>query len=188
MRPASSSTSSSRHAIGRLRPIVIVIFSCLCATNYLVGLFPKSSDAGAAIIEATGPIRWTTGTWQRWQMFHSIPSLHKISVHIDGRDAAGVEKTFGPRLPGLTAFSPIEKNRQNYVFMRMSFDPPGPYGDDYLRLVGEALFAADPELTEFWIRYEMDYTRDLRHIRRDGVLTKHITKEFGPYPLPSARR
>lgn len=174
--------------MARLRPAAIIIFSCLCMANYLAGLFPKSSPAGAAIIEATGPFRWTTGTWQRWHMFHTIPSLHKISVHIDARDAAGAETTFGPRLPGLTAFNPIEKNRQNYVFMRMNFDPSGPYGDDYVQLVGEALRAEHPELTEFSVRYELDYTRDLRHIRRDGILTKHATKEFGPYPLPPAGR
>jgi hypothetical protein len=116
-------------------------------------------------------------------MFQSIPSLRDVSVDLVARDSAGEERVFGPRLPGLRTFTHTEKSDQHYVFLRMTFEPDDDYVRAYVRRAAEALHRADPTLVEFSIRFDLDYTRDLRHIRRDGILTKRITKTFGPYPI-----
>ncbi len=167
----------------RPRRAITLVFSSLCAANILAGLFPPGSATGDTLAGALAPARWTTGTWQRWEMFHSIPTLRHMEMHIVARDAGGGERIFGPLLPGFGEFEVEGEKRPYYLFTRMEFDPPDPTGAEYLRRVGEALRAEDPELVEFSVVADLGYIRHLAHIRKDGTLAKRVTETFGPYPL-----
>ena len=46
----------------------------------LLGIAPLNSKLGEFTSSKIDPIRWTLGTAQKWDMFHSIPTLSGLKI------------------------------------------------------------------------------------------------------------
>ena len=83
----------------------------------LLGIAPLTSQLGEFTASKIDPIRWTLGTAQKWDMFHSIPTLSGLKIELLATDSDGKEHVLGPELPGLDKINPKEKINilRNYI-------------------------------------------------------------------------
>ncbi len=169
----------------RLKIWLVLTFSGLCLANMVLGIFPAESGPGKYIEGKLGGIRWTTGAMQRWGMFHTIPTLHRVRFRIVAKDSGGEGREYGVGLPGLRRVEAREEIRYHYTFLRI-FDSDPEYLAPYVAAVAEELRASDRGLVEFSIEIEFEFTRHLYHIRKDGEMTMVVPKTMGPYRIDDA--
>lgn len=164
-----------------LRSILIVGFSSAWLAVLVAGwVFPRSG--GGSVAEWIEGIRWTTGTWQRWDMFKTIPNLRRYEVELVGETQAGESRTFGPVLPRLDRFESREAARHHYALNRI-LDQQDDFFDGYIIQATRALQQTDPEVEQFTVRIVAESTRTLARSREDGELWKSAPRTLGPFPV-----
>ncbi len=165
----------------RLRSGLIVLFSSAWLAVLVAGwIFPGSGGSHAG--KSVEAIRWTTGTWQRWDMFRTIPNLRSYEVELIGETASGEKRTFGALLPELKPLQGKRALRNHYALNRIC-DQPDEFFEGYVAQAARALRRADPEVVRFTIRIAAQPTRSFERSREDGRLWTTLTSEAGPFPV-----
>lgn len=166
----------------KLRSALILIFSSVWLIALIAGwLIPKFGGQEGAAGKTINGIRWSTGTWQQWDMFQTIPSLRSYQIELVGETSNGEEKTYGAILPDLEAYDGSRAIRYYYAINRIIEHQD--FLEGYIAQSSKALRGANPELGQFSIRILSEPTRDLDRIREDGKLWMTVPMELGPYPL-----
>lgn len=148
-------------------------------TEWAVPLFGGGESAGAKMIDR---IRWSTGTRQRWDMFHSIPTLRSYRMELIGETISGERRTFGAILPELEVFDGRRAFRYYYAFIRI-FNERHEFLDGYIAQTAKALRKLDPDVKRFSIHIISQPTRSLERSREDGNLWTTDSQQLGPYPV-----
>lgn len=171
--------------MGRTRKVLIIVFSCICGTNILIGIAPSNTKVGKLVSQKLDPTRWTIGLGQTWDMFHSIPTYHRLQVHVTAKNEKGENSMFGAGLPGLEEVIPLKMIRYHYTFLRTFQNPINRlFRDAYIQALGKELHKVDPQLVEFTLHLKQTLTNSLESIRSGGELTTNVPESFGPYPIP----
>lgn len=167
---------------GTLRPVLILLFSSawlvLLIAGWVSSRFAGPESASTMTIER---IRWSTGTWQRWDMFRTIPNLRDYQLELVGETSAGGEKTFGAIVPELETFDGTGAVRYHYALNRILNGNP-EFLDGYVAQSAIALRKQDPELERFSIKVISQPTRALDRSREDGELWTTLSEQLGPFP------
>lgn len=166
-----------------LRSFVILLFSTTwliaLITGWAVPRFGGEDSAGAKTIDR---IRWSTGTRQQWDMFHTIPNMRGYRMDLIGETMSGERRTFGAIVPKLEAFNGTRAVRYDYAFSRI-VNERQEFLDGYIAQVAKALRRQDPEVERFSIHIVWQPTRLLEHSRKDGNLWTTVSQNLGPYPV-----
>ena len=167
----------------KLRSVWILLFSTIwlaaLVTEWTIPLFGGGESAVAKTIDR---IRWSTGTRQRWDMFHSIPTLRSYRIELSGETISGERRTFGAIVPKMEAFDGRREVRYYYAFNRI-FNERGKFLDGYIAQVAKALRRLDPEVKQFSMHILSQPTRTLERSRKDGDLWVTDSQQLGPYPV-----
>ena len=168
---------------GKLRSVFILLFSTtwliVLVTERAIPRFGGGESAGAKTIDR---IRWSTGTHQRWDMFHSIPNLRGYRMELIGETISGERRTFGAIVPNLEAYDGRRAVRYDYAFLRILNDRH-EFLDGYIAQTAKALRRLDPEVKHFSIHIIWQPTRQLERSRKDGNLWTTVPEQLGPYPV-----
>lgn len=170
-------------ARGKPRAVFILLFS----TTWLIALvagwaIPRFSGVESAGAKMMDRIRWSTGTWQRWDMFITIPGLRGYQMELIGETTSGERRTFGAIVPELEAFDGRREVRYTYAFNRI-FNERHEFLDGYIDQTAEVLRRLDPEVERFSIHIISQPTRSLEHSRKDGDFWTTVQQQLGPYPV-----
>ena len=191
MKPRSQSDSADdgirevpeRAAPRRRFPVVLfLIFCCLHAVFLIVSIVPRrpgQDDPGNPVMDM---YRLVTGGRQVWNMFETIPILHSLDLRLEAEDESGAKFTAGCVVPGFKPYPKPERSRYYVIFHRMLMTSPGvPFRDAYLRRAAQSMpgpigggAVRNPTLVA-----NIEYTRNLVHIRRDGLLSLPSTQTLG---------
>lgn len=168
---------------GKLRSVCILLFSTtwliVLGAEWVIPRFGGEESPGAKMIDR---IRWSTGTRQRWDMFHSIPQLRNYRMELIAETASGERRTFDAIVPKLEAFDDKQQVRYNYALHRI-VNSRDHFLDGYIAQCANALRKRDPEVKRFFIHITLQPTRALERSHEDGNLWTTTTQELGPYPV-----
>ena len=150
----------------------------------LLGIAPLTSQLGELTTSKIDPIRWTVGTAQKWDMFHSIPTLSGLKIELLATDSNGKEHILGPELPGLNKINPKEKIRYHYTFLRMFQNPKNEtFRKSYIESLTNIIGQKNPEMVSFSIRLHQNFINKIQDIQKGSEISKTIIQTFGPYTL-----
>lgn len=150
----------------------------------LLGIAPLNSQLGEFTSSKIDPIRWTAGTAQKWDMFHSIPILSGLKIELLATDGDGKKNVLGPELPGLDKINPKEKIRYHYTFLRMFQNPKNEtFKKSYIESLKKIISQKKPEVVNFSIRLHQNFINKIQDIQKGSETSKPIIQTFGPYTL-----
>ena len=170
---------------------LLLAFCCWHAVFLVISIIPAPPARDDPGNPAVDLYRLVLGGRQQWNMFETIPVLHSMDVRLEGEDEGGRKITAGCVLPGFKPYPKPEDSRYYVLFYRlMLFDNKVAYRDAYLRNAAQLISARrGPEAVEKWsLVMDLEYTRNLVLIRRDGQLAMPATQTFklsipgGSYP------
>lgn len=167
----------------RHKAIAIIIGSTLLAANMLIALLPTESKIGRATAAPLAPIRTATGTFQRWNMFATIPRLHALDAQIIVTTASGEEQRFSAYLPSLRDIKPVERVRYLYTLSRLFEAEDSVERQGYVDNLRRKLRKETPEAVQFSVELTFDFVRLLERITEDGDISKREVKLYGPYAI-----
>ncbi|MFK7851804.1 MAG: hypothetical protein AB8D78_12585 [Akkermansiaceae bacterium] len=167
-----------------LQSFLILIFSTTWLVALIGGwLIPRIRGEDSSAAATIEQVRWSTGTFQQWNMFHTIPTLRNYEMELLGETADGDQKRFGVIAPSLEDLNGRKAIRYYYALSRILGDQE--FLDGYISQCAEALHDSDPSLNQFYIQAVSEPTRSLDRISEDGEIWTKVTEKFGPYPLTS---
>ena len=162
---------------------LLLIFCCGHAVFLIVSIIPRTRGQDDPGNPAMDLYRSLTGGRQVWNMFETIPVLHSLDARLEARDATGATITAGCVLPGFRRYPQPETSRYYILFHRMLATSSGAaIREAYLKKINQ--MPSPPR--DFgsggpWsLVMDVEYTRNLFHIRRDGQIAMPVTKVFGP--------
>jgi hypothetical protein len=176
-------TEESVTTNGTLRSLLILFFCSAWLLMLLAGwILPRIGGPESAGAKTIDSIRSSTGTWQRWDMFSTIPTLRGYKMEIAAESGDGSKKTYGPVLPNLETFDSIGRTRYHYAFTRILLGNQ-KFLDAYVAQMGGALKAKESGVKSFSIQLLTQRIRTLELSRQDGKLWKTDPEQLGPYPV-----
>lgn len=167
-----------RWAVGLVASFAVLHAAYLVTQILPYDLRPRSPWRG--LVPAYETI---TGCEQEWVMFETIPSYHAFDAVIQVKDQKGEIRELGPVLPGMRRYRDIDGPRLHNLMDRLKWEGKFlPFQVNYLKKM-DGLLKERHLLNEgdIWtLRFDLDYTRHLFHIRKDGQLSLRTVKEFSP--------
>lgn len=159
----------------------------LCAVHALFLIFalipPRLRSEGATGRLLAAYQKWT-GSEQRWDMFETIPQLHKLEAGLIEVREDGAIRRPGVILPELSPYPAPERPRHYSLFHRMIWQPDGPaYADAFLqRVTGQ--FRNQPRPPKA-VALQIDawHTRSLIGVKSLGEIAVNKIATYGPVPV-----
>lgn len=175
------SASAPQSRMRKAGSALLLAFCCFHAVFLIVSVAPKNTFLAAKGNFALDLYRTFIGGPQQWNLFHSIPDHHSLELRIVLDDAQGGRSSVGCVLPGFTDYPSPEKPRYYNLFYRMLTNDHRPsFFEAYLRRLEAGLKArhggAVPGSWE--LVADVEWTRTLLHIKRDGRLYAPGTRSF----------
>lgn len=170
-------------AKSRFFATLLLIFCCGHAMFLIFSIMPRSRGQDDPGSPAMDLYRLVTGGRQVWNMFETIPILHSLDARLEAGDATGRRITAGCVLPGFMPYPKPETSRYYILFHRMLATSSGAaVREAYLRKIAQLSSAQRGSgIGGPWsLVMDVEYTRNLFHIRRDGQISMPVTKVFGP--------
>ena len=168
----------------RTQKVLIILFSSIFGLNILFGIAPLNEKNEGVISKKIDPIRWTVGAAQKWDMFHSIPTLSGLEIELIAENIKGEKFNLGPGIPGLKKIEPKEKIRFHYTFLRLFQNPSNnTFKEAYIISLQKALHKSDPSLINFSIVLYLNVINKIGDIKLGSNISRPIVQTFGPYPL-----
>lgn len=152
------------------------------AAAIVASILPEGSALRETVYPAFRPYLRTTGVWQRWKMFHTIPYNHDYEVQVFAIDAYGEETELGWVLPGLFG-KENEHLRVMKLYGAFSSKRYRSYRDAYFENLAPAVAKAVPDAESYRVVMTDHRIRPLEEIRDDDVISEPETRKYGPFPL-----
>jgi hypothetical protein len=168
---------------GTFRQVLILFFCCAWLFMLLAGwILPRFGGQESVGVKIIDSIRWSTGTWQQWNMFNTIPTLRGYQMELSCETSDGERKTYGAVVPDLEALDGISRVRYHYAYSRI-LSGNQKFLDAYVEQAAVALKAKDSSVKRFTIQLLFQPTRPLDRSRKDGQLWTTAPEQRGPFPL-----
>ncbi len=156
----------------------LLAFCCWHAVVLIISIIPPPPARDDPGNPAMDLYRLSLSGRQQWNMFETIPVLHSMAVHLEGKDANGDILTSGCVLPGFKPYPQPEDSRYYVLIYRMMFfSNKVPYRDAYVKKVAQVLSAQqDAAAHRTWsVVVEGAYTRTLSLILQDGQVSMPVS-------------
>jgi hypothetical protein len=163
------------------RPLLL-LFCCWHAGFLIFSVLPRLPGQDLPGYYPVDLYRLVTGSRQMWRLFHTIPVMRSLRIHLEATQADGKILTAGCLLPGFTPYPLPENSRFFTLFERMLTHPIGElYREAYIRKVNHLQNANTPleEHLEWNLVFEGEAIRNLFYSRIDRQVSAPFTKRFG---------
>lgn len=163
------------------------MLAALCVGHLLflvIGLIPPRLRNDGATGSVLGTYEKWTGTEQRWDMFETIPQLHKLEVGLMEVRSEGAIRRSRVILPELDPYPVPESARHYGLFHRLIWQPDGPdYANAYLKRVADQLAASPRPPEAIALQVDAWHTRSLRGVKALGEIAVNKVATYGPVPV-----
>ena len=159
----------------------LLAFCCWHALFLVCSIIPVPPTRENPGNPAVALYRLALGGRQEWNVFNSIPTVHSMDAWLEHEDEKGEKNIVGCVLPGFKTYPVPEETRCYQIFWRLAFFSDGlAFQEAYLKKAAQLLSSQrDPGARGKWsLVMDVEYTRTLALISRDGKLSLPITKTF----------
>lgn len=123
---------------------------------------------------------------QLWNMFETIPNMHRTEARLIVQEAGQKPKEVGMVLPGLRRFSQNDQVRLNNWMVNVIFNPTrGVFRESYMASAAEALLRTGRYSPRTQVSLEVipAYTRSLLGVRTLKEIAVERPSVLGPFEL-----
>lgn len=160
---------------------LFLAFCCWHALFLVCSIIPVPPTRENPGNPAVALYRLVLGGRQEWNVFNSIPVVHSMDAWIEHEDEKGEKEIVGCVLPGLKPYPVPEETRCYQIFWRLAFFSDGlAFQEAYLKKAAQLLSSlrSPGARGKCSLVMDVEYTRTLSLISRDGQLSLPITKTF----------